>query len=95
MRRILALISVSAMMVALTAMPAMAQPVFTGGLINVTVIDLVKDVTVQVPVGVAANLCDINAAVLVAEFEDTGAADCTATADSKASNGPGQGGGAR
>jgi hypothetical protein len=91
----IALISVAAMMLAMSAMPAMAAPVFTGGLINVTVTDVVEDVTVQVPVGVAANLCDINAAVLVAEFNDTGAADCTATAESKASNGPGKGGGAR
>ncbi len=95
MRRMIALISVAAMMLAMSAMPAMAAPVFTGGLINVTVTDVVEDVTVQVPVGVAANLCDINAAVLVAEFNDTGAADCTATAESKASNGPGKGGGAR
>ncbi len=47
------------------------------------------DVAVQVPVGVAANLCDINAAVLLAEIEDTGSAECTATAEPTA----GQGGG--
>ena len=95
MKRILAVLMTTALMVALSAMPAMAQPLFTGGLINVTVTDVVEDVTVQVPVGVAANLCDINAAVLVADFQDDGDAQCTATADSKASNGPGQGGGAR
>ncbi len=61
------------------------------GLVNVNI----EDVVVQVPIGVAANLCDINAAVLVAEIQDTGSAECTATADSTASNGPGQGGGAR
>jgi hypothetical protein len=61
------------------------------GLVNVDI----GDVTVQVPIGVAANLCDINAAVLVGQFQDFGAAECTATADSTATNGPGQGGGAR
>lgn len=52
---------------------------------------LISDVTVQVPVSIAANLCDINAAVL-ANQADTGDATCTATADSVASNGPGRGG---
>ncbi len=48
----------------------------------------VGDITV--PVGVAANLCDINAAVLVQEFQDTGSADCDAVVD----NSPGQSGAA-
>ncbi len=89
MRRMLALLSVTAMMLALTAVPALAAP--QTGLVNVDI----GNINVQVPVGVAANLCDINAAVLVADFEDDGEANCTATADSQASNGPGQGGGAR
>ncbi len=50
----------------------------------------IGDVTVQVPIGVAANLCDINAAVLVQEFHDTGSADCVAVVD----NSPGQSGAA-
>ena len=58
-------------------------------LITVVVFDVLNGLTVQVPVGVAANLCDINAAVLVQEFQDTGTADCTATADSQATQGPG------
>lgn len=58
------------------------------GLVNVDI----GDVIVQVPVGIAANLCDINAAILVGQFQDTGSAECTATADSTASNGPGRGG---
>ena len=58
------------------------------GLVNVNI----SDVTAQVPVGVAANLCDINAAVLADQLKG-GGADCTATADSIATRGPGGGGG--
>jgi hypothetical protein len=61
------------------AAPASAQPVVTGGLVNVTIVDVIDDVTVvvqdvNVGVGVAANvaalLCDtadINAAVLASQ----------------------------
>jgi hypothetical protein len=37
---------------------------------------------VQTPIGIAANVCDVSAAVLLAEVRDTGAADCDADADS-------------
>jgi hypothetical protein len=46
----------------LAAPPASAQPVVTGGLVNVTVVDAV-DVTVrdvQVAVNAAANVCDVD-----------------------------------
>jgi hypothetical protein len=58
--------------------PAGAQPVVTGGLINVTAVDLVdiEDVIVQVPVGVAANVCNVSvAAVLAAAANDDAACD--------------------
>ena len=81
-----------ALTVAMLAMPASAQPVVIGGgLVNVNV----SGNTIQVPIGVAANVCDVNAAVLVQEFEDNGTADCDATVESIASRGPGQGGGQR
>ena len=57
------------------------------GLVNV----LLDDVLVQVPVSVAANVCDVNVAVL-AEIVDTARA-CTATADAAAQPGPGAGDG--
>ena len=49
-----------------------------------------SDITVAVPVAVAANLCDINVNVLAA-LVDAGETTCTATAESAAS--PGSNGG--
>lgn len=46
----------------------------------------VDDVTVLVPVAVAANLCDINVNLLAAQV-DAGRTTCTATAESQASPG--------
>jgi hypothetical protein len=57
------------------------------GLVNVNV----SGVDVLVPVALAANLCDINVGVLARQEREGGAA-CTATADSIASRGSGQGG---
>jgi len=37
-------------------------------------------VTVQLPVAVAANVCDVDVAILLAAIQDTGTANCTATA---------------
>jgi hypothetical protein len=80
MRRILALISVTAMMLAMSAMPAMAAPLFTGGLVNINVTDVLtnNDVAVQVPVGVAANVCGLSVGVL-AELAGQGPVDCTSS----------------
>jgi hypothetical protein len=50
-------------------------PVNQQGLVNVNVTDLV----VQVPIGIAANVCDVNVGVLVNDLRDA-AADCDATA---------------
>lgn len=52
------------------------------GLVNVAV----ENVVVQIPIAVAANVCDLNVAVL-SEIADQ-AGTCTATADSAASAGP-------
>ncbi|TMB67189.1 MAG: hypothetical protein E6J43_09035 [Chloroflexi bacterium] len=88
-------IRLAALMVAavlpFAATAASAQP---GGnqagdsLVNVQISDL----TVLIPVGVAANLCDVNANVL-AQQANTGDATCTATAESIATPGQGNGGG--
>jgi hypothetical protein len=67
---------------AMLAAPASAQPE-QNGLINLAV----TDVNIQVPVAVAANLCDINVNVLAVQ-EREGGAECEATADSLARGGP-------
>ena len=91
-RRILATACASGAIVTgsvLAASPAQAAPpLFASGLVTVVIVDLVDidDVTVQVPVAAAANICDVNAAVLLAAIEDTGTAECTATASSDARN---------
>ncbi|CAN5634708.1 hypothetical protein BH24ACT13_BH24ACT13_11330 [soil metagenome] len=71
------------------AAPAQAAPVVTGGLVNVTIVDAVdiSRVTVQLPVAVAANVCDVDVAILLAAIQDTGTANCTATAGSRAKKG--------
>ena len=51
------------------------------GLVNV----YVQGITVQVPIGVAANVCDISAAVLAAQAR-SGSANCTAASTSNALN---------
>jgi hypothetical protein len=61
--------------------PASAQNM-QEGLVNVAL----EDITVQLPITLAANVCDLNVAV-IAEIADQGG-ECTATADSVASAGP-------
>jgi hypothetical protein len=51
-------------------------PVEQRGLVNVNITDL----NVSVPIGIAANVCDVNAGVLVGELRDS-PADCRSTAD--------------
>ena len=65
-----------------------ARPFSFVRLANVTIADAVdiSRVTVQLPVAVAANVCDVDVAILLAAIQDTGTANCTATADSRANN---------
>jgi hypothetical protein len=61
---------------------ATAQPVITGGLVNVTITDLLNNntVTAQVPIGaalnLAANVCDVNVNVLANQLRNE-APTCT------------------
>ena len=72
---------------AATARPnSNGPPTQQSGLVNV----LLDDILVQVPISVAANVCDVNVAVL-AQLDDTAEA-CNATAESVASPGNGTGG---
>ncbi len=78
-KKMFATLSAAGLMSLGLAAPATPAPVITGGLVNVTVVDVIDDVTVvvrdvNVGVGVAANvaatLCDtadINAAVLATQ----------------------------
>jgi hypothetical protein len=65
---------------AAAAPAATAQPVITGGLVNITITDLLNNnqVSVQVPIGVAANVCGVQANVL-AQGNTTSPVDCTAS----------------
>jgi len=63
-----------------------ARPFSFVRLANVSIVDAVdiSRVTVQLPVAVPANVCDVDVAILLAAIQDTGTANCTATADSRA-----------
>jgi hypothetical protein len=59
--------------------PAQAAPLVTGGVVNVTVTDVVDDVTVTVQdvnvgvgaaLNIAANVCDVNVNVLAEQLRD-------------------------
>ena len=77
----------AALALAVAATPAGAQQ---EGLVNVAIVDN----TVQVPVAVAANICDVDVNVLASDIRD-GSALCNADADgfATASRGGGGGGG--
>lgn len=89
-RRFAAALAVGAMSAGAVAGPAVAaSPVVTGGLVNVTIVDAVdiSRVTVQLPIGVAANVCNVDVSVLSAQLANTGTAACNAVAGAQA-NGP-------
>jgi hypothetical protein len=67
---------------------AAADPIFQDGLVNVVIEDTnvivapQTEVGVQVPVGVAANVCDVNVAVL-ATLVDAGGVECDSTVNQR------------
>ncbi len=65
---------------------AAAQNQAGDSLVNVQI----GDITLLAPIGVAANLCDVNANIL-AQQEREGGAACEATAETIATPGPGNG----
>ena len=68
--------------VALSSSASAHGPLFTGGLVNVNVTNVLNDVTVGLGVaaGIAANVCDVNVAAVIAEIRDTGTSSCTSDA---------------
>jgi hypothetical protein len=73
-----------ALAVGATAPVAASQPVVTGGLVNITVVDVANnllrdaDVGVAAALAIAANVCDVSVAVLAAQL---GADEATCTND--------------
>ena len=66
------------------ATSASAAPVITGGLVNVTVVDLVDltNTSVTVPVTVAAQICGVSVQALVVDLGPDGTiTDCDQDAD--------------
>ena len=79
MKRLIALLTVTALMLALTAMPALAQTQ-QRGLVNVDVDVTDNVVIVQVPIAVAANVCDVSVNVLAQQLKN-GPTTCEAVAE--------------
>lgn len=77
--RVVAALAATAMSIGVLAGPAAAQPVITGGLVNITITDLLNNnqVNVQVPIGVAANVCGVSANVLAQSRDQT--VSCTSS----------------
>jgi hypothetical protein len=76
--RITAVAAALALTLGLAAGPASAQTT-QEGLVNVAI----TDTTIQVPIGIAANICDVTANV-IARSLDLGDSDCDATARGEA-----------
>lgn len=79
------------------AAPALAQNNDQEGLVNVNIANVANNlaqnlsvdvsqipVTVQVPVGIAANVCGVEANVLAQDKQGSGVAECTASSTSNA-----------
>ena len=89
--RFAALAAVGMLAIGLVAAPS-ASAQTQSGLINANI----SNNTVQVPIAVAANICDVDVNVLVHNLTQTGQTNCTADADgiATAAGGGGGGGGA-
>jgi hypothetical protein len=87
MRKIATALALACVIVLATATGAMAQT-RQSGLVNINV----EDNVVQVPIAIAANICDVTVAVLATDLED-GSATCDALATSDATVTPAEPGG--
>lgn len=75
MKRLIAVLTVTLLMVFSTVAPALAQT--QTGLVNI----IIEDVIVAVPVAVAANVCNVNANVIATQELGSQEAVCEADAD--------------
>jgi hypothetical protein len=88
MRRMLTLALLTCVAALATATGASAQTE-QNGLVNINV----EDNVVQVPIAIAANICDVTVAVLVSDLADDSTATCDALAESDATVTPRPSGG--
>jgi hypothetical protein len=85
MRKLIAAFATTAAL-AVGVMPAAAQPVVTGGLVNVTIVDAVdvtnnqilNNISITAALALAANVCGVAVNVLAADLKQDGKATCTA-----------------
>ena len=91
MRKLFTMLCCAVAVAAVGAGSASAQNEVGDSLVNVQI----SDVTILVPVSVAANICDVSVNVLARQLNTDDGASCTATAESIATPGSGdsQGGG--
>jgi hypothetical protein len=74
-----------AIAVGATAPVASAQPIVTGGLVNVTIVDLIdannnqilSDINVAAALNLAANVCDVSVNVLATQLGSGNDATCS------------------
>jgi hypothetical protein len=66
-------------MLVTSAVPAFAQPVVTGGLVNVTITNVLNQnqVTVTIPIQAAANVCGVDIGVLTTAIGKNQTVTCT------------------
>lgn len=79
-RQMIASLLVSLAILLAMAVPATAQPVVTGGLVNITVTNIEtgdilseNEVNLGVALALAANICDVNVNVLAVQLREGGA----------------------
>lgn len=87
-RMLVAALSSSVIAVGVSAVPASAQSTQQSGLVNVAL----TNTTIQVPVAVAANICNVTANVIAANNFTPNGGPCTATSTPSATGGGGGGG---
>lgn len=82
-KRALATLAATGALAIVPAVPAMASPIVTGGLVNVTVTDVANNVLNNNNVGVgaalnvAANVCGVGVNVLASQLGTSGPISCT------------------
>jgi hypothetical protein len=87
-RRAIATVFAGGVIVAGATAPAQAAPVITGGLVNVTIVDVLNDNNISVvalnglTLQAAAQVCGVKVNVLAVDLGPDGTAVCSVTQDS-------------